>query len=77
MAFSTESVCFILDTCEEESSEKGDIDEKADTEEYQLGENENLKAINSIYKNIFRNHITSGHFTPYFEINSPPPEFIL
>ena len=77
MASSTDSVCFIIDISEEESSEKGDIDEKADTEEYQLGENESLKALNSIYKNIFRNHITSGHYTPYFEINSPPPEFNL
>ena len=42
----------------------------------QLGLTENLTAVNSIYKNIFRNHIESGYNTPFFEINSPPPEFI-
>lgn len=74
VASSTDSVCYILDTCEEESSEKGDIDEKGDTEEFQVDVTRNLLNANSIYKNIFRNHITSGYYTPYFEINSPPPE---
>ncbi len=74
VASSTDSVCFILDAGEEESSEKEDIDEKGDTEEFQLGVSENIAALNAIYKNLFRNHIESGYYTPVFEINSPPPE---
>jgi len=74
MALQSDSICIIMDICEKESSEKEDIDGKSDTEEF-LSSDEDLSAINSIYKNIFRHHIVSGYFTPYFDINSPPPEF--
>ena len=74
---SADSVCLMIDIDEEESSEKENMDEKSDTEEFQLGLEANLLALNSFYKNYFHNHIINGHSTPVFEINSPPPEFTI
>jgi len=74
---SADSLCLIMDIDEEESSEKENTDEKSDTEEFQLSLEANLLALNSFYKNYFHNHIINEHSTPVFEINSPPPEFII
>lgn len=69
-------ISLVLDVFEEESSEEENIDEKNSSEDF-LSVNEKFISVISIYKNIFRNHITSDYFAPYFEISSPPPEFIM
>ncbi len=77
----SDSSGFVMDINEDDDesdkTEKGDTDEKSDFEkDWQLNQSEQLSVINGTLRTTWQNHKVKKHFTPYFEICSPPPEFI-
>ncbi len=75
-AFS-DSSDYVIDLNEEESQEqdeKSAVNEKDDIEKWHQGIMERILAAESVVETIFHNHQEKCHFTPYFEVFSPPPE---
>ena len=76
---STDYSCSVMDLNEEESSdknEKGDTNEKDDIEVWQHFLSERLDFVRCEVEFIFQQPLEKKHFRPYFEVFSPPPEFI-
>ena len=74
-----DSACYMVDDNEEESSkesENKDIDEKDIADEWESGIQQKLYACNKSESITFKRFHDCGICSPYFEINSPPPEFI-
>jgi hypothetical protein len=71
-----DEITFLVNDIAEEEDETGKegSEEKGDVEVWQFNAADILIALNSTNNNKFRNHILGEYYTPYFEINSPPPE---
>src|SRR3954468_22678154 len=76
----SDSFSFVMDINEEDDesdkTEKGDLDEKGDVKEFQINNLENLMVVDIVITSSFRHYKEKKHYTPFFEICSPPPELI-
>jgi hypothetical protein len=74
----SDAASYVVDFTEEESpDQEDDTDEKDDVkEEWQENLHERLHVVKTSIETTFKNHQINGHYTPYFEICSPPPESV-
>lgn len=73
------SICYVLDIGENEPTENGEKEEAKEKdvfEEGQLTDQSDLLILNYLTQNFYPKSSENSHFSPYFEVCSPPPELV-